>query len=891
MNWWGRLRHREALEQQLDKELRFHLDERIAALRRGGLSEDDARRRAHQEFGGMAQIQEACRDARGTQWLESIVQDLRYAVRTLRQAPAFTAASILTLALGIGANTAIFQLLDAIRLRSLPVPDPQQLAKIQIANGRPFGVSHYSDNLSYPIFEQIRQHQEAFSGVFAWDSGYGAERIGTGEQARMVPVLRVSGDFFPTVGIAPAAGRLLAPDDDLRGCAEPRVVLSHTFWQREYGGQFSAIGSRITVGDQPFEIIGVTPRGFTGPEVGSVFDLALPLCSLSVLHAGDQPPFGRRDLFWLNVMARLKPGWTLARANAQLQSISPGIMQTTVPSGYSRKSLDRYRAFRLGALPGATGVSRWRDDYDRSLFLLLGLTGLVLLLACANLANLMLARAGARGREFAVRVALGAARIRLIRQSLTESLLIAAAGALLGVYLAAAASRGIVQFLSTSRESLRLDLALDGRMLLFTFAVTCVTCVLFGLAPALRSARSHPADAMKQGGRGVTTGRERFGFQRALVVVQVAVSLVLVTGAVLFGDSFRRLATLDPGFRSEGVLTVDFGIPRQAPLLRQAFDTVRAAPLVESAAATTNYLIGGGSWSLGISVGNAPAKAESAFTWVTPGYFATLETPILAGRDFTANDSENAPKVAVVNEIFARQFFPGVNPIGQVFRTAAEPHYPEAEYQVVGLIRNTRYLTVKGQEHAMAYGALPQYPPGPSGSLMYVRSSATPAAVEASLRRRVAAWRPGTPVQFQVFQQQIAESLMRERLLAALSGVFGALAAVLATIGLYGVLAYQTVRRRNELGIRVALGATRGQIVGLVVREAAMLVTLGLAIGLAGSLSAGNLAASLLFGISARDPWRLAAAALALAIAAGIGSLLPARRASRLDPMAALRDE
>jgi predicted permease len=290
-------------------------------------------------------------------------------------------------------------------------------------------------------------------------------------------------------------------------------------------------------------------------------------------------------------------------------------------------------------------------------------------------------------------------------------------------------------------------------------------------------------------------------------------------------------------------------------------------------------------------VGNAPAKAESAFTWVSPDYFATLATPIVAGRDFTANDSENAPRVAVVNEIFARQYFPGVNPIGQVFRTVAEPHYPEAEYRIVGLIRNTRYLTLKGEERPMAYGALPQYPPGPAGALMYVRSSAPLSAVETSLRRSVAAWRPGTPVQFQILQQQIADSLTRERLLAALSGVFGALAAVLATIGLYGVLAYQTMRRRNELGIRVALGATRRQIVGLVVREATLLVAVGLAIGLACSVAAGNVAASLLFGISARDPWRLAGAALALAIAAAIGSLLPARRAARLDPMTALRDE
>src|SRR5438105_8378144 len=419
--------------------------------------------------------------------------------------------------------------------------------------------------------------------------------------------------------------------------------------------------------------------------------------------------------------------------------MSSELMRATVPTGYSRGSLDRDLRFSLEAVPGATGVSRLREQYDRSLWLLLGLTGLVLLIACANLANLMLARAGAREREVAVRLALGAGRGRLILQSLTESLVLAAAGATLGLLLGAALSRGILRFLTTGSGALHLDLAMDWRMLAFTAAVTSAACILLGLAPALRSSRAQPASAIKTGGRGLTTDRGRFGFQRLLVVVQVSISLVLVTGAFLFVGSFRWLVTMNPGFRAQGILLAAFDMPRQGPLLRQLLEEVRSTPQVESAASTTNFLIGSGSWSLGIRT--AEAHRESKFTWVRPGYLATLDTPILAGRDFNKNDSETAPKVAIVNQIFARTFFPGVNPIGKTFRTAPEPNYPEAEYQIVGLIQNTRYFSLQDAEPPMAYGPVSQYPPGFAGSMMFIRSAAPLSTVETALRRRIAAWR------------------------------------------------------------------------------------------------------------------------------------------------------
>jgi predicted permease len=880
-----------AVERELDRELRFHLDQEIEANLRLGLNPSEARSAAQRRLGGIAQIQEECREERHTGYIENLFRDLRYAVRILVKAPVFTLTAIAMLALGIGANTAMFQLLDALRLRTLPVPEPHRLAQIEIPNMN-FGILESADNLSYALYQEIRTHQQAFWDIFAWDSGYTNFRLGQGAETRQISVLAISGTFAGTLSISPAAGRLFRPEDDFRGCSAPGVVLSYPFWQREFGGSLSAIGSSLTVQDRSLEVIGVTPPGFAGPEVGLRFDVALPLCSLAVLNGGDASAFDRRDYSWLNVIGRLKPGWTLAQTSEHLRAISPGLMRATFPSGYSHDSAGHYLDLRLEAISGATGVSRLREEYDRSLWLFLGLTALVLLIACANLSNLLVARAGAREREFAVRLALGAGRGRLICQTLTEGMLLAVAGAALGLMLASVLSGAMLRFLETDGNPPNLDLSPDWRIFAFTAAVACVTCVLLSVAPALRAARGPAAEAMKAGARGLSTDRSRFGFQRLLVVAQVSISLILVAGAFLFVGSFRRLVNMDPGFRAEGVLQATFQLGKQEhdeAVLRQLLAEVCATPQVESAAATTHFLIRSGMWSL--IARTEAASRDARFTWISPGYFATLGTPILAGRDFTTNDTRTSPKVAIVNEIFAQTFSPGSNPIGKTFRTLAEPDYPEAEYEVVGVVRNTRYLLLQAAEPPMAYIPGCQFPRGVVGNMMFIRSRAPLPGVEASVRRRIASWRPGTGMQFQVFQQTISDSLVRERLLAALSGFFGVLAALLASIGLYGVLAFQTVRRRHEIGIRLALGAARGEILQLVLKEAALLVLAGLVIGLVGSLVLGQAAASLLFGISPRDPFHLGAAAIALAAAAGIGSVIPARHASRLDPMDAVRDE
>ncbi len=828
-------------------------------------------------------------------FVETLWQDLRYGARLLRLSPGFAIVAILSLALGIGANTAIFQLIDAVRLRSLPVPNPQELAEVRVANGNGgMGVSNgFNAEMTNPLWEQVRERQQAFSGVFAW----GSDLIGMGQgnQARRVRGLWVSGEFFSVLGVPPIRGRLFGPADDRRGCGPAGVVIGYGLWQSEFGGQDSAVGSKMMIQNHPFEVIGVTPPAFFGLEVGQTFDIALPICTVSIWGRAIE----RRDIWWLTVMGRLKPGWTLAQASAHLNGISPGLFDATAPTGYEGTQ-ERYRKLRLAAFPAGTGVSRLRRTYDTPLWLLLAITGLVLLIACANLANLMLARASAREREVAVRLALGASRGRLIRQLLSESLLLAVSGAALGAGLARLLSQGIVRFLSSEANSLQLDLSTDWRVLAFTAAAAILTCVVFGLAPALRSLRIEPGAAMKAGGRGLTAGRERFSFQRLLVVSQIAVSLVLLVGAVLFVRSFRNLVTFDPGFREKGILITFFDLTRLhlpaargVSFQRELLERVRAIPQVEAAASTSNVPLNGASWTMGVRVAGRQGEQRGAskFTWVSPGYFRTMEIPLLAGRDFNASDTDTSHKVAVVNETFVRRFSAGENPIGEVMRTAAEPNYPVALYEIVGVVKDTKYAGLREDTQAIAFAPAPQHPnPGPWAAIL-IRSSAPLTEVVAAVKRDVGQLNPEIVMDFRVFQAQIREGLARERLMAALSGFFGVVAALLAGIGLYGVISYLVARRRNEIGIRMALGASRYQVVALIMREAALLLVIGVAVGMILSLAGATSAGALLFGLQPYDPLTLIASGALLAAIAALASYLPARRTSRLDPMIALRYE
>jgi len=829
-------------------------------------------------------------------WEDEMIQDLRFGVRMLLKNKSFTAVAILSLALGIGANTAIFQLLDAVRLRMLPVKAPQELAEVHLADtkgmrggiGRPTQVTN-------PIWEQIRDRQQAFSSIFAW--GTNTINLAPGGEVRSARMLYVSGDFFNTLGVPPALGRVFTSADDERGCGAPGLIISHEFWQREYGGDANVIGRKLTLADHPLEIIGVTPANFFGMEVGRSFDLALPICAIPIVRGNDRLLSG--IIWWLTVNGRLKPGWSVEQASSQMQRISPGLFEAALPANYPPPSVKDYLDSRLIAVPAGSGVSELREKYEQPLWLLLAIAGLVLLIACANLANLLLARASAREREIAVRQAVGASRGRLIRQLLVESLLLAAVGGALGAGLAQVMSRFLVVFLSTTADPVFLDLTPDWRVVGFATGLAVLTCLLFGLTPAIRVTRKEPGAVMKAGGRGMTASRERFSLRRALVVTQVALSLVMVASALLFARSLTKLRTVDTGFHQEGVLIAraDFerlNLPRER---YQAFkdellDRIRAIPGVEAAAVVHEIpLDDWGGANVWMDGADARGGKHTSVSRVGPDYFKTLQIPLLAGRDFDARDRVGTPKVAIVNEAFARKFLNGLSPVGHRFWVEATPGDPDTPYEIVGLVRDTKYEDLREEFGPIAYYAAAQNAGAGPGAPLMIRSRLPQAETVAVVTRVLNEINPAISVSFRGFTTMIEATILRERLMATLSSFFGMLAFLLACIGLYGILSYSVTSRTNELGIRMALGAQRRDMSWLILREALLLVIAGLAVGFPMIFAVTRVAATLLFGLTPTDPISLFLAALLILAVAMVAGYLPARRATRVDPLVALRYE
>ena len=883
---WRRFFRRRWWDEERAREIAAYLEIETADNIARGMPPDQAAAAARRKFGNPVLVREEIYRMNTLGWLESTWQDLRYAARVLLASPGFAAVAILSLALGIGANTAIFQLIDAVRLRSLPVARPKELAEVKIAGGNHgLGLNQQYGDLTRPIWQLIRDKQQGFSGMFAWSVNQ--RYIGRGSEMRHFNELRVSGDFFSVLGVEPWRGRLVEPRDE-GACPVSVAVASYAYWRSELGGRDIASGIKLIADGDPVEVIGVTPPQFFGMAVGESFDLAMPFCQ-------PKDPL-RRDVFELSVMGRLKPGWTIGRASAAMAALSPGIFEATVPPDRDSRTVAMYKHFRLAVYPAPGGVSELREKYDKSLWLLLGITGLVLLIACANLANLMLARASARGREIAVRLALGASRARLLRQLLAESGLLAFTGGALGIALSQTLRHALFWTILPKGEPLELRIVTDWRVLLFAGAATVLTCLIFGALPALRASNLQPAAAMKAGGRGMTASRERFSLQRAMIVTQVSVSLLLLVAALLFVRSFRNLMTFNPGMRESGITTAFAGfwqsnLPpgRWMEFERQLLTEVQATPGVLSAATTTHTPLLGGSWEHGVHVGSA--EGTSKFTWVSPDYFATMGIPVIRGRGFTANDTTASQRVAVVNEAFARRFTGGADPIGRTLRTVQEPNYPSTVYEIVGVIPDTKYSGLRGEIPPQTFAPASQLPDqGPWTNVM-VYSNLPPDAMAATLKRKLAHDHPDVITEFSDFQKDIRDGLLEERMMATLSGFFGALAALLAMIGLYGVVSYMVARRRNEIGIRLALGAGRRQVVAMVMREAARMLIVGVAVGAVLSLVAGNGARSILFELKPYDPLTLAAAALLLALIAVAASFIPARRASNLDPMAALRDE
>lgn len=828
-------------------------------------------------------------------WEDAMIQDLRFGVRMLLKHRGFTTVAILSLALGVGANTAIFQLLDAVRLRTLPVRAPQELVEVRMAAmDHARGGIWREPSVTFPIWEQIRDRQQALSGIFAW--GTDPVNLAPGGEVRRARMLYVSGDFYNTLGVNAARGRVFTSADDQRGCGAPGIILSHDFWQREYGGDTNIIGRQLTISDRSFEIIGITPPSFFGMEVGRSFDLSLPICAAALVRGNNRMYSG--IMWWLTVNGRLKPGWTAEQATAHTQSISSDLFAAALPPDYPPPSVNGYLASKLIAVPAGAGISQLREQYEQSLWLLLAIAALVLLIACANLANLLMARASAREREIAVRQALGASRGRLIRQLLVESLLLASVGAVLGAVLAQALSRLLVAFLSTTADPVFLDLAPDWRVLGFITALAVATCLLFGLAPAVRITRRPPGTTIKTIGRGMSASRERFTFRRALTVVQVALSLVLVAGALLFSRSLAKILTLDMGFRDDGVVnaTAQFQRLKLPPERVSAFKDellgrIRAIPGVEAAALTHIIPLrdwgGGSAWIDGA----AREPKSTRLSRVGPGYFETLQVPMLGGRDFDTRDRIGAPQVAIVNQAFARRFLNGANPLGQRLWIEAAPGSPDTLYEIVGLVGDTKYADLREEFRPIVYYAAAQDEGAGAGAQFLIRSRLPQGEIVAAVKQVLNEINPAITVNFEGLKPLIDATILRERLMATLSGFFGLLALLLACIGVYGILSYGVASRTTEIGIRMALGARRTDVFWMILREALWLVAIGVVVGLPLIFAVTRLAATLLFDLSPTDPVSLIAAALLLLGVALLAGYLPSRRATRVDPIVALRCE
>jgi predicted permease len=900
-------------EAAIVEEMSQHLEQRMEELLAQGLAPAAAREAVLKELseGGrlekeLLQVEKQVRfepalpdqsTVRGM--LAHVMKDVRYGLRALRLNPGFSAVAILSLALGIGANTAIFQLLDAIRLRTLPVKDPQELVLVKVSNshGRSGNFRGNFPFFTNAIWEQVRDRQQAFSGMAAWNSSN--FNMAAGGRSRTARGMYVNGDFFNTLGVPAVIGRVFSAADDHSGCGLPGAVISYSYWQKEFGGKPSAIGSKLTVDNHPVEVIGVTSPEFSGIEVGRGYEVALPICSEAAID-GEYQVVNRIDGWWLAFLGRLKPGWTATKATAQLESISPSIFQATLPPKYQSEMVKQFLGWKLAAEPASAGISNLRANFEDPLWILLAIAGAVLLIACANLANLMFARANAREREIAVRLALGAPRRRLLQQLMMESLLLSGIGAVAGILLAQVLTRVLLSFLTTQFRSVTLDLGLDWRVLGFTAAVAILTCLLFGLMPAIKATATPPIVAMKTGSRSVSGGRERFSLRRVLVIAQVAISMVLLVTAFLFVRSFQKLANVNAGFQQSGVLTVDMdfsslNLPQSERnrFKKEMIERLQALPGVESAASASIVPMSGNGWNDAVhtDASGQEVREVAYFNRVGPGFFRAMGTSFIKGRDFGNEDTAGSTAVAIVNESFVHKYLKDKEPLGAIFRVDEGAGVPESIYQIVGVVADSKYRDMREDSFPVAFVPTQQDKKPDAGMGIILRSTLALDALTSSVERAVAEVNPSIVIEFSVLKTQVRDTLLRERLMASLSGFFGFLAGILATVGLYGVISYMVVRRRNEIGIRMALGADRRRVVLLIMREAALLLVVGLAIGAGLSLASTRAAAALLFGLKAHDPLTLALAAASLAVVAAAASYLPAFRAARIHPTEALREE
>jgi predicted permease len=875
------------LEQELEDEIRSHLDLQIEDNLQRGMSPNEARYEALRKFGGVEQVKESYRDRRNLPAVDSTLQDLRYGLRILLKHRGFTAVAVLSLALGIGANTAIFSLIDAVLLKMLPVERPEQLYFIKnVGPRRPDGGAP-----PYPCFERFRDQNHSFTGLAAFAQR--DIRVNIDGQREEVTGQFVSGNYFSLLGVSPLLGRALSPADDAtpeKGGPDGYVaVISHNFWARRFGRNPDVIGKVIHVGNDPVTIIGVTPPEFYGLIPGAEIDISLPTMFQGARLLAD------KSSWWFNAVGRLRPGASVEQARAELDAIFQPFMDETSISAETRRD-----AFaRIDLAPASKGLDTLRRQFSRPLQALMVIVALVLLIACANVANLLLARAEGRRKEFAVRLALGASRLRLLRQMLTESLLLVSFGGLLGLLFAHWGGAFLTGFFGAGQNRLSVNLALDHRVLLFTGAVALLTGLIFGLAPALRATRIDPNPALKDSSSASSRSRSRFG--RSLVIAQAALCLLLLVGAGLFLQTLRNLKNVDAGFRREGVMTIRvnpgaavYQGEKLANLWKDILARVERLPGARSASLSSLYPLDGNDRGVRVDVAGFTPSFERdkdiRLNQVSPGFFQTFGIGLLQGRAFTEGDNETAPKVALLNETAARFYFGDRSPIGGQlsFKRGATV----AQYQVVGVVRDSRYQSLREPDTRLVYLPMLQSLDQMGRLVLAVYGDGRTADLINATRNELLAAGPDILLtNITTLNEQVDQSLLRERLVASLALFFGLLALLLAAIGLYGVLSYEVARRTNEIGIRMALGASANRIVRSVMRETALWVTLGAGIGLGAALATTRWLESLLFGLKPHDPLTIGLAVLLLLMVAAIAGYLPARRASRTDPLVALRHE